>query len=182
MNQFNSIKTDRLLVRTLEMKDKYDIFKYRIMQDITQFQSWKPENISDVEEFIIANNKIEFKTRNSWLQLAICLMEGQMIGDIGIHFLEDEYQVEIGYTLSPEFQGKGYAIEAVRAVLDFMFLKLDMHRVIGSIDPDNIKSKKLLMNLGFRKEAHFIKSYRMNNQWYDDCVYAILAEEWNSQK
>lgn len=42
---------------------------------------------------------------------------------------------------------------------------------------DNVKSR-LLETLGFRKEAHFIKSYRMNDQWVDDCVYAMLAEEW----
>jgi len=97
---------------------------------------------------------------------------------MGIHFIEDNYQAEIGYTLSPAFQGKGYAIEAVKAILDYLFSKLKKHRITASVDPDNIKSIRLLENVGFRKEAHFIKSFRMNDQWYDDCIYAILTEEW----
>ena len=120
-------------------------------------------------------------TDNTWLQLAVCLKEGQLIGDVGIHFLEDE-QMEIGYTLSPDYQGRGYAIEAVQAVVEYLFSALKKHRVTASVDPDNGPSIKLLEKMGFRKEAHFIKSFRMNGQWFDDYVYAMLEEEWQTKQ
>ncbi|WP_195724327.1 GNAT family N-acetyltransferase [Paenibacillus monticola] len=41
--------------------------------------------------------------RNHW---TCCLKDGKLIGDVGIHFMADDYQAEIGFTLSPEFQGK----------------------------------------------------------------------------
>jgi RimJ/RimL family protein N-acetyltransferase len=120
-------------------------------------------------------------TPNTWLQLAICLKEGKMIGDIGIHFMEDGYQIEIGYTLSPEHQGNGYALEAVKAIIKYAFTELKKHRIIASVDPDNIQSVKILERIGFKKEAHFIKSFRMNDQWYDDCIYAMLEDNfWNN--
>lgn len=181
MGKFEIIRTDRLLIRTLEMKDKEDFFKYRSMPEIHKYQSWRPKNISEIEEFIIKNIAVCVNTANSWLQLAVCLNEGQMIGDVGIHFLDDD-QVEIGYTLSPEYQGNGYAQEAVKAVVNYAFINLKKHRITASADPDNIKSIKLLEKIGFRKEAHFIKSFHMNDQWYDDCIYALLEYEWNSLK
>nr|WP_170164369.1 GNAT family protein [Mobilisporobacter senegalensis] len=180
INKFNSIKTNRLFIRTLGMQDRDDFFRYRSMPEIFKYQSWQPKDIGEIEEFIKENIEICPNTSNTWMQLAICLEDGQLIGDMGIHFMEDDYQVEIGYTLSTEFQGNGYAREAVSAIIDYLFYELKKHRITASVDPDNTKSIKLLEKVGFRKEAHFIKSFRMNNQWYDDCVYAVLADEWNS--
>ncbi|MFF2909220.1 GNAT family N-acetyltransferase [Paenibacillus sp. NPDC057934] len=178
MSTFDVTTTERLLIRTLEMKDREAFFRYRAMPEVYKYQSWRPEDINEVEKFISDNLAVVPNTSDSWFQVAICLKDGQLVGDVGIHFMEDGFQVELGYTLSPEFQGKGYASEAVRAVIDYLFTGLGKHRITGSVDPDNLKSIKLLENLGFRKEAHFIKSYRMNDAWYDDCVYAILADEW----
>lgn len=174
------IRTDRLLIRIPEMKDKEDFFEYRSMPEIYQYQSWKPKRISEIEEFINKNVTVNPNTEHTWLQLAVCLKEGQMIGDIGIHFLE-ENQIEIGYTLSPKYQGKGYALEAVKAVINYSFSEWKKHRITASVDPDNIHSVKLLERIGFKKEAHFIKSFRMDDQWYDDCIYAILRDEWKAQ-
>jgi RimJ/RimL family protein N-acetyltransferase len=110
--------------------------------------------------------------------LAVCLKAGQLIGDIRIYFLDGDFQVEIGYTISLDYQGNGYAVEAVKAVIEYLFSDLMKHRVTASVDPDNKKSIRLLEKIGFRKEAHFIKSFRMYDIWYDDCVYAILTDEW----
>jgi RimJ/RimL family protein N-acetyltransferase len=172
-----NITTERLLIRILERKDKEDFFQYRSMPEIYKYQSWRPKFISEIEEFINKNVAVFPNTPNTWLQLAVCLKEGQMIGDIGIHFIDD-CQIEIGYTLSPEYQGNGYAFEAVKAVINYVFFVLKKHRIAASVDPDNIQSIKLLERIGFRKEAHFIKSFRMDDQWYDDCIYAMLEDEW----
>lgn len=88
--------------------------------EIYQFQSWKPKNIKEIEDFIIKNIAIAPNEVDSWLQLAVSLDNGQMIGDIGVHFLDD-YQVEIGYTLSPEYQGRGHVLEAVKGIVNYIF-------------------------------------------------------------
>jgi RimJ/RimL family protein N-acetyltransferase len=53
MEKFNIVKTDRLLIRTLQMKDKEDFFEYRSMPEIYKFQSFRPKNLNEIEEFII---------------------------------------------------------------------------------------------------------------------------------
>jgi RimJ/RimL family protein N-acetyltransferase len=179
MEVLTNIKIDRLLIRQLEMQDKNVFFEYRSMPEVYRYQGWKPRTIHDAQDFINRNIGIIPNTKNTWLQLAVCLIEGQLIGDLGVHFLEDGYQVEIGYTLAPTFQGKGYATEAVKAVLNHLFKVLLKHRVTASVDPENTKSALLLERIGFQKEAHFRKSYYMDGIWLDECVYAILEEEWN---
>lgn len=178
MKQFNSIKTERLLIRKLEPKDENAFFQYRSLPEVCRYQSWRPQDLSEMEDFIRRNSEVHFNTGGTWTQLAVCHKEGQMIGDIGLHFLEDNCQVEIGYTLSPQCQGSGYATEAVKGIINYVFAELKKHRVTASVDPDNIKSIRLLERVGMRKEAHFIKSFPMDGKWYDDCVYAVLEKEW----
>ena len=180
MNKFNLIKTERLLIRTLNMNDKDYFLKYRSLPEIYKYQTWKPKDINEIKHFICKNVAAELNTANTWLQLAICLDDGQFIGDFGIHFLNDNFQVEIGITISPDYQDNGYAIEAARAVISYLFYDLKKHRVTASVDPDNKKSISLLEKLGLRREAHFIKSFRIEDIWYDDCIYAILEDEWDN--
>ncbi|MBP8640838.1 MAG: GNAT family N-acetyltransferase [Oscillospiraceae bacterium] len=178
MDKSFSLETDRLLVRILKTRDRDAFFIYRTLPEIYQYQAWKPSSISVIDSFILKNTSICPNTPNTWLQLAVCLKDGKLIGDIGLHFMEDTSQVEIGSTLSPEFQGKGYAYEAAYAVISYLFTSLSKHRVIASVDPNNLKSIKLLTKLGFRKEAHFIKSFNMDGKWYDEYVFAVLESEW----
>jgi RimJ/RimL family protein N-acetyltransferase len=186
MENHLSIETDRLYIRILDMQDREALYGYRSLPEIYRYQTWRPKDITEADAFIKDNLRACPNTEDTWLQVAVCLKEGQMpgegemIGDIGIHFIDADYQIEIGYTLSPKYQSRGYAAEAVKAVIKHAFAVWRKHRIIASVHPENIKSIRLLENIGFRKEAHFIKSFRMDNEWQDDCIYALLAEEWDS--
>lgn len=175
------IDTDRLSIKRLDLTDKKSFYTYRAQPEVYNFQLWKPASIDEVEKFINKNATILPDTQNTWMQLGIHLQNGRLIGDLGIHFLGDDL-VEIGYTLSPDHQGHGYAFEAVKAVLDYLFFTLDKHRITASVDPDNQKSINLLKKLGFRPEAHFKKSILIRGEWCDDLVFAMLNEEWKSAR
>ena len=82
--------------------------------------------------------------------------------------------------MAPEFQNRGYATEAVRALLEYLFDTLGKHRVFGSVDPRNRSSIRLLQRVGMREEAHFVKSLWFKDEWVDDVIFAILASEWKS--
>lgn len=182
MNQHITIEpldTKRLAIRRLQMNDKLALFAYRTLPEVALYQSWHPVTLSEVESFIQKALDADPSKENQWVQLAICLKEGPMIGDIGVHFI-DEYQAELGYTLSPLYQHQGYAFEAVSVVIEELFLRIKKHRITASADPDNVSSIRLLEKLRFRKEAHFRKSFYLNGQWFDDVLYAILEEEWKS--
>ncbi len=176
---FSSIYTDRLLIRQLEPADAEAFWAYKQMPEAVRFQTWRPTSLYEVEQFIRKMRGIAPCTPDTWLQVAVCLKDcGTMIGDVGLHFLADSTQMEIGYTISPHHQRKGYATEAVRAILGYLFDTLGKHRVTASLDPRNASSAAVLEKLGFRQEAHFRKSYFMEGEWCDDWVYAMLREEW----
>jgi RimJ/RimL family protein N-acetyltransferase len=173
------LETKRTLLRPIEPKDKTQVFAYRSDGETNKYQGWIPENIKEVEKFISKNPKA-FNIPETWFQLVIIEKESDnIIGDVGIHFIDQEnFQCEVGCTINKNFQKKGFAFEALNSVINHLFINLNKHRIIASVDPGNISSIKLIEKLGFRKEAHFLKSYYHKGAWVDDVVYAVLKEEW----
>ncbi|TKG97245.1 N-acetyltransferase [Puteibacter caeruleilacunae] len=173
------LETERLTIRPIAQNDKDEVFAYRSDAEANKYQGWIPETLKDVESFIgkVATRINEPET---WFQFVVIEKEAKkLIGDIGVHFLgEENKQVEIGCTLSKDFQNKGYATESVKEVINYLFENLDKHRIITSIDPNNIDSIRLVERVGFRKEAHFVESLFLNGEWVDDIVYALLKREW----
>jgi RimJ/RimL family protein N-acetyltransferase len=55
---------------------------------------------------------------------------------------------------------------------------LGKHRIIASIDPENIFSLRLVEKVGFRKEAHFVESIYEDGKWVDDLIYALIEKDW----
>jgi RimJ/RimL family protein N-acetyltransferase len=162
------------------LQDAREIFSYRSDPEIYQFQSWQPKTIEEVEEFIINRIVSEPNQPNTWFQLSICKIgSNEIIGDCGLHFLEnDSKQVELGITIKRDYQGCGYAAEAMKLIFEFLFRDLKKHRIIASVDPNNIASIRLCERMKMRKEAHFIESIWFHDRWLDDVVYAILDYEW----
>jgi RimJ/RimL family protein N-acetyltransferase len=177
---FKEIPTARLVLRSLCPSDADTFLRYRSKPEVAEFQSWKPKVKREILRFIAQQKRVEPGTPNAWMQLAVCLKEtGEMIGDCGVHFLPpDARQVEIGFTIEPGRQGRGYGTEAVRALLDYAFRELHAHRICASVDPANAPSIALLTRVGMRKEAHFRKSLMIDGKWVDDIVFAVLEEEW----
>jgi RimJ/RimL family protein N-acetyltransferase len=75
-------------------------------------------------------------------------------------------------------QGKGYASEAVRLLLHYAFDTLGKHRMVAITDAKNAPSIALLERLGMRREGHFIQNVWFKGAWGDECLYAMLRDEW----
>ena len=153
------------------------LFSYRSLPAIYRYQSFRPKTIQEIEYFIIDNTKY-FDKEGTWHQLAIELEE-KVIGDMGLHFIGSmNLHCEIGYTLNPHYQHKGYAREAVRYLLKYLFEERKKHKVVGSVDPENSASIKLLEDLGFKRKGILRKSVLEYKEWKDDMIYGMLEEEW----
>ena len=177
------LQTERLLLRSLTFKDAAAMYSYRSDPNVIRYQSWHPANEKEVEAFIRKINRTAFNTVDTWFQLGIYLMPTQeLIGDIGIHFLPlENMQVEIGFTITPKYQHKGYGTEAVKQLLHYLFTDLRKHRVIASVDPENTSSIRLMERIGMRKEAHFYQSIWNGKEWVDDIIYALIDDDWKQQ-
>jgi RimJ/RimL family protein N-acetyltransferase len=166
------------------MEDKEAMYRYRSDSDTNKYLSLIPQSVEDVADFI-GKTSFVLNVPGTWFQLVMIEQASNiLIGDIGIHFLDtdpENRQVEIGYTLDKEFRNKGYATEALTAVIDYLINSLNKHRITASIDPVNTDSIRLIERLGFRKEGHFVESVFFHGKWVDDLVYALLAKEWKEK-
>ena len=89
---------------------------------------------------------------------------------------------EIGYALIRSERGKGYGTEAVKIMVDYLFLSRDIVRVQAHTDVRNLASQKVLEKAGFRKEGIVRKSTFVRGAWRDNFLYSILREEWKGPK
>ena len=115
------------------------------------------------------------------LQWGITLGEtGDLVGTSTLASLDRRHRrAEIGAALAPEHHGRGYAEEAVRAVIDHGFRKLDLHRITADVDPRNAPALRLVERLGFRSEDHLREHYRQHDEWQDGLLFGLLKREWD---
>jgi aminoglycoside 6'-N-acetyltransferase len=106
---------------------------------------------------------------------------GVAIGDCAaLPHADDPRQCDVGFTISPEHQGHGYATEAVGLLLAYLFTARGKHRMTAYCDSRNVASVALLERLAMRREGHLRESTWAKGEWTDDLVYALLHDEWQS--
>lgn len=173
------LETERLLLRTVRPSDAEAIYRYRRLPEVCAYQG-RHATMAKTRRLIALTLAAKPNTPLTWHQLAVTEKPGgRLIGDVGIHFTDPENrQAELAYTLAPQHQGRGYATEAARRLLDYLFGRLQKHRVTASADPRNKASIRVMKRLGMRPEAHFKKSYWTGKAWTDDVLYAVLRKEW----
>ena len=89
-----------------------------------------------------------------------------------------QLRAEVGYSLSPQYQGRGLAAEAMRCALAHAFDELGLLRVEADIDPRNLASCRLVEAIGFAREGLLRKRWRVNGEVCDSAFYGLLAEEF----
>jgi RimJ/RimL family protein N-acetyltransferase len=178
------IHTERLILRLMTDADVDDVFAYQSCEDVVRYELFEPRTREQVAERLAKYaTSSTLAADGDYLQLAVELptTEGgpRVIGDsyFKLSSLENS-RGEIGWTLHPDFMGRGYATEAARAMLAVAFEQIGLHRVIAELDPRNDPSIALCLRLGMREEAHFVKDLWFKGDWGDTGMYAILREEW----
>src|SRR4030042_4122744 len=143
-----NLQTSWLKLHPLKLADANVLFSYRSLPVVYKYQQWAPRHLEEAMDFI-RNYSISSKVKpENWKQLGIFLRENQrLVGDCG--FCLQGEQVEIGYTISPEYQGRGYGKEAVKALIGFLFQTYQVEKIMARCDPENKVSIGLLERLKF---------------------------------
>jgi len=102
------------------------------------------------------------------------------IGMCGLIKREELDDVDIGYALLTEFEGKGYAKEAAQAVLENASAEHGLKRIIAVTKPSNLGSIKLLESLGFEFEE-MVELYGINNKLFG-YEFLFLRSKQSSHK
>lgn len=178
-----ALETNRLLLRSFRENDLDAFVTYRSDPAVAKYQGWDaPYDQPTAAAFVREMAQKQPAIPGEWYQVAIELKSNyEMIGDCAFHILaEDARQAEIGFTLARQYQGKGYATEAVARLLDYLFREIGLHRVRAICDVENLASAKLLERIGMRREGHFVKNIWFKGEWGSEYWYGLLKEEWPS--
>ncbi len=179
--RFTEIVSQRVVLRRFRLDDLAALVSYRSVPEVARFQGWEaPYSAAEGEDMIRLMMSRHPDTPGEWFQFAVALRSsGDLIGECGAKTLaEDPQQADVGYTIAPAHQGRGYATEATRALLGYLFGARGKHRVIAYCDPRNAASERVMQRLGMRREGHMIASTWAKGEWTDDLVYALLDREW----
>jgi RimJ/RimL family protein N-acetyltransferase len=173
------LRSERLRLRPFVPDDAHALAGYRSDPEVARYQGWDAPFPLEAARTLIAECAMSDAERPGWFQWALELATGDaIVGDLGVNLLEDCRQAEIGFTIAPAFQRRGYATESVSRMLQHLLVERGLHRVRAECDARNTGSQRLLERVGFRREGHLRSSTWSKGEWCDDYLYGLLAEDW----
>ncbi|MGH8054423.1 MAG: GNAT family N-acetyltransferase [Stenotrophomonas sp.] len=105
----------------------------------------------------------------------------RLIGTSAVFALDqNQGRAEIGYSLHPDWQGRGLASEALRLILGYLFDTLQLRRVEADADPRNEASCRLLEKLGFVREGLLRERWHVNGEICDTAFYGLLRKDFKA--
>lgn len=178
------LTTDRLRLRPATRADADATWAFRRLETVNEWVTGCPPDVDGYRALFTDPQRLA-------TTVVVELSDGTVIGDLmlrrGDAWAQREVadraagaQVELGWVLDPAHSGRGYATEAVRALLDHCFSDLAVHRVVASCFLDNVASWRLMERVGMRRESHAVRdSLHRSGAWLDSVTYALLADEWH---
>lgn len=166
------IETDRLILRPFEEKDLEDLYALLSDGEVVKYEPYLPMDREAVRQELLQRiGSDEF--------LAMELKEnGRVIGNVYLGKRPFD-SAELGYLLARAYWKQGYAGEACRAAVAYLFGQ-GVHRIYAECDPENTASWRLLERLGFEREARlkqnvfFWRDREGNPIWKDTFIYGKL--------
>ncbi|KAF2682975.1 acyl-CoA N-acyltransferase [Lentithecium fluviatile CBS 122367] len=173
--RFGATKTERLLLREFVLADVEGYFELESSDEVVRYQTFGPrtrEEARDDVSMIVMNSSA---VPRSHVELAV-EHEGRFIGRVGAVVKResgrgekvDAPHADLWFSFIPEYQGKGFATEAVRAFVSLLGGPLELEI---ECDPRNTGSWKLAKRLGFERISLTEKVYQCKGEWVDSLVY-----------
>ena len=153
--------------------DAAAILVFRGDPDVQRYNAEPLRGLGEAEAFVESlHAETAANLRRQW---AITL-DGAVIGIIGLHSWDHHHRrAELGYDVAKEYWGQGIATEAARAVIQFGFTTMALHRIQAHTIADNARSVRLLERLGFQIEGT-LRDYSLEDDgaFHDTAAYSLL--------
>lgn len=177
--EFDPIRTDRLVLRHMEPGDAASLAARRNDPEVSRYQAWpSPFPEERAREMVAELGDMEGPASDQWWMAAVERTDiGEVIGDLGVRLSWEGRCAEVGYTFSPSHWGNGFAVEAVGALVGWLFEHPEVTRVFGMLHPDNTPSARVLERVGMLYEGHTRNSYWVGDENSDDWIYGMTPED-----
>jgi RimJ/RimL family protein N-acetyltransferase len=154
---FQPLLTERLRLRRSRPEDAETIAGYRADPDVGRYQGWERTDAEGIRADIEQMAYRSPGEPGGWVQLSVEERDtGRLVGDVGLSPADAEPGViKVGYTMAPAFQGRGYATEAVGALVDYAVDKLGADIVRAYASAENTPSIRVAEKVGMKLMERF---------------------------
>jgi len=178
-----TLKTERLILRRFAVDDAADMF-YNWANDerVTRFLTWEPHGSIELTKEILKTWCAAYQEKNcyNW----VIELEGRAIGGISVVLLNEKHEsAELGYCMGYDNWGKGIMTEAVKAVRDYLFGEIGVHRIVIHHALKNPASGRVAQKCGFTLEGIEKEVFKSKTgEFWDMAQYAMIRKAWDGVK
>lgn len=176
------LETERLILRRMRDDDLADYLDCESQPDHTLYLSRGPYTEEEARNFIATSRDLSLDAEGVYLHLAIeHKAAGRVVGTSCIKVTSRAHrQGDMGWFLHADYRGQGLATEASRAMLEFAFATLDLHRITAHCDAGNTRSRIMAERLGMQRESFFRETVFFDGEWHSQYGLSILRREWEA--
>lgn len=170
------LRTQRLTLRKILPQDAGDVYAWMSDPEVCRYERWTPHpSIEYSRGYILAVFRDGDPAALHWgIELA-----GSLIGSVSVVGINDfDQKATLGYCLARRYWSKGYATEAVRAVLEYIFTQTSINRLEASHSVNNPASGKVLEKAGFLYEGLAKEYYRCGLGFQDSRLFALIRRDY----
>ncbi|MFQ9267426.1 MAG: GNAT family N-acetyltransferase [Streptococcus salivarius] len=173
------IETERLVLRVRTVADAEDIYAYASLPEVSYPAGFPPVKTLEDEVYYLENILPE---RNQKANLPAgygIVVKGtdKVIGSVDFNHRHEDDVLEIGYTLHPDYWGRGYVPEAAHVLIDLSFKELGLHKIELICFSYNLKSA-VAEKISFTLEARIRDRKDAQGNRCDELRYGLLRSEW----
>ncbi len=146
-------------------------------------------NAPEVRRPLAATTPVNAAQEQEWFErmseddggvsLLICAPE-EAVGTIGLSDVNETWgRAEVGYWVTPDAWGEGYATEATELLVGYGFDQLRLNKIVAHAFDFNAGSRRVLEKAGFTEEGVHREEAFVNGEFVDVHRYGLLAREWH---
>lgn len=174
------IETERMILRRFEYTDNESMRKNWISNEKIQSLYSEPVYTTEEEVKELLDKYISSYEKDDYYRWAIIDKESkECIGQIAYFLVDNKnHFAEIEYCISEEFQCRGLATEATKAVIAYGFNEINLHKVQICTKTINAPSKRVIEKCGLTYEGTLRDYFYMDGQYVGRLFFSILREEY----
>ena len=194
-----TIETERLILRSSTMEEQNKLWEILMNPKINKWYLTSAKSKANNKEHWTWENqekfyksKVEKANNDDVFVWSIFLKSNytisgkeEVIGQISAQESGNDIEIrDIGWFIDEKYQNNGYASEAARAVIDYMFKEVEISKILSGAVKDNVRSCKIFEKLGFKKicEVEEISPYTFYDGLLTFSKYELTRKKYFTKK
>lgn len=175
------ILTERLQLQPANVEYVEDVFHMSRDPEISRFLAWDPPQHRDETDAMLWSLEAAMKREESYHWIACA--NDQAVGIVSLIDVKRQHRcwkidrAELAYWIGKKHQGRGYATEAARAVMQYAFRNLGFHKLRVYHADGNDASANTINKLGYRLVGIEKEAFYKNDEWHDLVHYEMIGDQ-----